>query len=254
MSETSPTISSSLAPRRHQRSARNYLLDRSFQLKYASLLAGVVLALSATLGVLLWRTSSQVIAQGRETVERGKLVIVQSRRVNEVVAMNIAKEYKDDPVLARTFAESAASDDRSLQDEQQRLERDAVALEQHQRNLIWGLVVALVVLVVAAFAIGIVFTHKVAGPLFKMKRLLREVGDGKLVVRDRLRKGDELQHFFESFERMVDDLRARQVDEIAKVDAALEKLSAATGTASPDAEGMALLKQLRKEMQAQIEG
>jgi geranylgeranyl reductase len=54
---------------------------------------------------------------------------------------------------------------------------------------------------------GIVFTHKVAGPIFKMKRLLRQVGAGKLVLRERLRKGDELQHFFEVFEEMVAELR-----------------------------------------------
>ena len=97
---------------------------------------------------------------------------------------------------------------------------------------------------------GIIFTHKVAGPIFKMKRLLREIGEGKLVLRERLRKGDELQHFFETFEKMVNDLRHNQEVEIAKVDEIIVRLDASP--ASPeegDAEdrGIEMLRRLRRE-------
>ena len=90
-----------------------------------------------------------------------------------------------------------------------------------------------------------------------MKRLLREVGAGKLVVRERLRKGDELQHFFEVFEKMVTELRRRQEAEIAKVDGILEKLSDAPlsnrGLKEFDDDGVEALRQLRREMQEQLE-
>jgi len=244
-------------PNRHQRSAKNYLLDRHFQLKYTGFLVGVAVLLSLVLGVVLFRTSSEVIEQGKTTVERGKQVISQSRKVSQVVAMNIAKEYKDDPELAKTFGEAAAKDDAKLQEEQAQLERDAVFLASQQRALLAGLVVGLGVLVIAIGLLGIVFTHKVAGPIFKMKRLLREVGCGKLLIRERLRKGDELKDFFETFERMVEDLRGRQMAEIAKVDQILEKLSAAPmsqrGMKEFDEEGVSLLKQLRHEMQDQLD-
>ncbi len=270
---------------RQQRSARNYLLDRNFQLKYTALLVGIALALSVALGLILWRTSSKVIEQsqraveqgretvkqGQETIDRGKQVLVQSRRVSQVVAMNIAKEYKDDPELAKTFNESAAKDEAKLKEEQDRLERDAaflaaraselelqaqtVALQQNA--LLIGLVAGLGLLVICVGLAGIVFTHKVAGPIFKMKRLLRQVGEGKLVVREKLRKGDELQHFFEAFENMVNDLRGRQLAEISKVDKILDRLVAAPmsqqGMREVDEDGVELLKQLRREMQDQID-
>jgi hypothetical protein len=270
---------------RHQRSVKNYLLDRHFQLKYTGLLLGVALLLSAGLGVVLWMTSSKVIEQslraveqgrttvkqGQETVERGKQVVVQSRRVSQVVAMNIAKEYKDDPELAKTFGDAAAQDEKKLADEQARLEREAeilkqraseleqqaVEAEQRQRDLLLGLVIALAVLVLGVSVAGIVFTHKVAGPIYKMKRLLREVGEGKLVLREKLRKGDELQDFFEAFELMVADLRHHQESEIEKLDRILELLSEAPrsqrGMKELDDDGIELLKQLRREMQAQLE-
>lgn len=241
----------------YRRSARNYLIDRNFQLRYAGFLAGTTLLVSIVLGTLLFHTSSEVIEQGTKTVERGQLVIQQSRKVSQVVAMNIAKEYKDDPELAKTFGEESAKDEQKLKDEQLRLERDAAFLAKQQQTLLGGLVAILAMLVIGMGLLGIVFTHKVAGPVYKMKRLLREVGAGKLVVRERLRKGDELQHFFEAFEKMVDELRKRQEAEIAKVDHILEKLSEAPlssrGTKEFDQDGIELLKQLRREMQDQIE-
>jgi nitrogen fixation/metabolism regulation signal transduction histidine kinase len=242
----------------HQRSVRNYLLDRNFQLKYSGLLAGTVLLISIALGVLVWETSTEVIVQGQKTVERGQQVVVQSRRVSQVVSMNIAKCYPDDPELAKTFGDGASDDEKKLTEEQQRLEHDATFLGQQQRQLFGGLVTILSVLVIAVGVVGIVFTHKVAGPIFKMKRLLRQVGEGKLVVRERLRKGDELQHFFEVFEGMVGELRKRQEAEIARVDKILEKLSEAPvssrGMKEFDDDGVEMLRQLRREMADQLEG
>jgi hypothetical protein len=284
---------------RHQRSPKNYLLDRNFQLKYTSFLVGIALAISVGLGVMLWSTSSKVleqsqravdqsqraveqgretVKQGPETIERGKQVIVQSRRVSQVVAMNIAKEYAGDPELAKTFGESAQRDEAKLKEEQDQLERDAAflgtrakeleqqakdvetqaqALASQQRTMLFGIVILLALLVTFVGVAGIVFTHKVAGPIHKMKRLIRQVGEGKLVVREKLRKGDELQHFFEAFELMVEDLRGRQRAEIAKVDGILARLSDAPlsqrGLKEFDEDGVEMLRQLRREMQDQLD-
>ncbi|MEJ7733335.1 MAG: HAMP domain-containing protein, partial [Polyangiaceae bacterium] len=134
---------------RHHRSARNYLLDTHFQLKYTGFLVGIAVFLSVALGLVLWTTSRKVVEEsqatvvqgqatverGQETVERGKEVVVQSKRVSQVVAMNIAKEYKDDPELAKTFAEAAAQDDKKLEEEQVRLQRDADELKKQASEL-----------------------------------------------------------------------------------------------------------------------
>jgi nitrogen fixation/metabolism regulation signal transduction histidine kinase len=278
MSEQSAVASQ----QRFQRSARNYLLDRHFQLKYTGFLVGVALFLSTALGLLLWNSSSQIIRQseraveqgretvkqGQETVARGQQVIQLSRQVSQVVAMNIAKEYKDDPELAKTFGQDAQRDESKLKEEQAKLEKDAAYLSaraqelaeqsdgvaRSQRELLWGLVAVLALLVVGIGLAGIVFTHKIAGPIFKMKRLLREVGEGKLVLREKLRKGDELQHFFEAFEKMVEDMRRHQQGEIAKVDEILARLEGAgAGKTEIDVEGVELLRRLRRDMQSQLE-
>src|SRR6185436_522998 len=132
-------------------------------------------------------------------------------------------------------------------------ELQATNVATQQNVLLLGLVAGLGLLVICVGLAGIVFTHKVAGPIFKMKRLLRQVGEGKLVVREKLRKGDELQHFFETFENMVNDLRRAQTAEISKVDKILERLAdspmSTRGMREVDENGVELLKQLRREMQ-----
>ncbi len=70
---------------------------------------------------------------------------------------------------------------------------------------------------------GIVVTHKLVGPAYRMKQLLREVRDGRLRVQGRLRKGDELQDIFEAFHEMILSLRAAQEQEISLLEAAITR-------------------------------
>jgi len=249
---------------RRQRSLRNYLLDAHFQLKYTGYLLAIAVFISATLGTLLWSVSREVIAeseetvkQGQETVERGQEVLRESQKVSAVVHMNIVKDpvYGANPELAAVFNESAREQDQRLEEQQRRLQTAASALEQRSRDIarqqtrmLLGLVFGLSLLVIAIGAAGIVVTHRVAGPIYKMKKLLGYVGDGHLHLNQKLRKGDELQHFFDSFEKMVDSLRRRQEIEIAKLDQAIITLQAAV----PDEQLMAL-KALRQEMQEALE-
>lgn len=245
---------------RHQRSFKNYLLDPHFQLKYTGYLVLIALVLSAALGGILWRTSDAVISQsqqsvklGEEVVQRGRDVVAESKKVSQVVKMNIVKDpdYKDNPALRDAFDEDAKAQDDLLNKQQADLESQASALKQQsmgleaqRRTVSWVLVGVLVALVVLIGLAGIMVTHRIAGPIFKMKRHLRDVGSGRLTVPNPLRKGDELVHFFDTFADMVRDLRARQEAEIAKLDSALESLA---GKASP--EDLQPLYTLRKEMQ-----
>lgn len=73
-------------------------------------------------------------------------------------------------------------------------------------------------LVLSAF--GIVLTHKVAGPLFKVTLYLDKIRDGKLGQVYALRKGDQLVEFFDHFKGAHDSLRARATEDIALLDKA----------------------------------
>jgi len=80
------------------------------------------------------------------------------------------------------------------------------------------------VLSVVLAAYGIVLTHKVAGPLFKITGHLDKIRDGKLGVVYNLRKGDQLVDFFDHFKSAHDALRARTEEDIALLDKAIAQL------------------------------
>ena len=91
----------------------------------------------------------------------------------------------------------------------------------NDRMMMIVLVIFGVLLCVVLTMYGIVLTHKVAGPLFKVSTHLDKIRDGRLGVVYDLRKGDELVDFFEHFKSAHDALRARTEADIALLDKAL---------------------------------
>lgn len=249
---------------RQQRHLKNFLLDRRFQLKYAGYLMLIAVVLSVSLGVILWRTGQQVVLQSQKNVEQGEKVVTlgrevvaESRKVSDVVQMNIVKDpvYSDNPALLDAFKRDSEAQDARLKSQQARLVQQSRSLKQQsaalvsfQRQMLITLCAVLSLLVVLIGLAGIVVTHKIAGPIFKMKRQIREVGEGNLRVPTKLRKGDELVDFFRAFETMVVNLRRRQTEEIEKLDWAIARVE---GKATDD--DLAPLRQLRRDMQAALD-
>jgi nitrogen fixation/metabolism regulation signal transduction histidine kinase len=249
--------------RRHKRHLKNYLIDRSFQLKYAAFLSAVVAVLSVGLGTLLWDVSQSLVsqtrdavAQGQQVVELGKKVAAESHKVSEVVRMNIVKdpEYSDNPELLAAFQGDndkkkgvIEAQQRALVAQATSLEEQAASIEKQQSILLTAIYAALIALVVLVGLAGIVFTHKVAGPIFKMTMQINELGEGHWKVPAPLRKGDELAHFFQAWASTVQSLRAQREAEIAKLDAVLEGLDDSDDQA-------AALRSLRDDLRAVLDG
>jgi nitrogen fixation/metabolism regulation signal transduction histidine kinase len=247
---------------RHRRQLRNYLLDRSFQLKYAGYLFGVAAILSAVLGYLLWSTSRSLIEQSKKTVDQGTQVVTlgrnvvdESRKVSAVVEMNIVKEYGDSPELLQTFKTDNSALEKTLSEQQKALELQATALADQsasianqQKTLLTTLFALLAILVVGVGLAGIVVTHKVAGPIYKMKRQIRTLAAGSWRIPDPLRKGDELTEFFDTFREMVRAVREHQEEEIGRLDSVITKLRDKV-----DGDDLGPLEALRSEMQARLE-
>lgn len=248
---------------RRQRRVKNYLLDTHFQLKYAGYLVLIAVMLSSVLGFMLFKTSSAVIdqsftavAKGEEVVARGREVVAESQKVSAVVQMNIVKDpvYSDNPALLEAFKADAAQQDERLKKQQESLQRQAselkeqaAALVQQRKVVLSSLFGGLFLLVVLLGLAGIVVTHRVAGPVHKMKMNLRAVADGQLRVPTPLRRGDELVDFFEAYRSMVIKLRERQEHEISRIDVAVAALEPRAG-----AESVEPLKALSRDMRAAL--
>lgn len=202
MESTSPKQAST-----YRRSVRNYLLDSRFQLKYTGFLVGVALVISAVTGAVLHSTTRAVVAESSALVD-------ESRKVSEVSRMNIRDLASDSPELLATFNREADAHDRVIAAEQ-------ASLLVRQGRMLASLVGGLALMVAFIGVLGIYFTHKVAGPVHKMKGLLRRVGEGSLRVDSRLRRGDELQDFFDTFTQMVSSLRQIEERQLGDVEMAI---------------------------------
>ncbi len=98
-------------------------------------------------------------------------------------------------------------------------------MEHNDHMLVFVLIGFGLLLSVLLTFYGIVLTHKVAGPLFKVTLYLDKIRDGKLGQVYALRKGDELVEFFDHFKAAHDALRKQEQGDIALLSRAAEKLS-----------------------------
>ena len=93
-------------------------------------------------------------------------------------------------------------------------------LSLHDR--IWLPTALLVVLLVLH---NVIFSHRIAGPLYRIRNDLKRIGDGNLFVQVKLRKNDYLDKEAESINGMIEALRAK----IRNIDLNQRKASAVLG-------------------------
>jgi len=121
--------------------------------------------------------------------------------------------------------------------------------ERYDRNLLLAIGGGILALVLSLGVTGILVTHRVVGPAYKLKRLFQDVSEGHLRVYGKLRQGDELWDVFVEFEKMIEKLRQNQRDEIAQLQTIIDRAKDTTQTDNVVAE----LEGLRDRMQAEID-
>lgn len=180
-----------------KRRLRNFLLDSRFQLKYTGAVVVVTII-------------SAVLVTGIVGGWAGQKAYEFSRGQSEMLTMQQGGggEYVSDELQAY-------------------LEEEARQRDEEVKDQIVGTIVTMVVVVSLVLTLilgftGIVITHKIVGPAYKLKLLLSDVASGKLNVRGGLRRGDELQDVGDAFKSMVSALRERREEELAQVDEILE--------------------------------
>lgn len=120
---------------------------------------------------------------------------------------------------------------------------------EYDRNMAVAIVCGILALCGALGVTGVLITHRVVGPAYKLKRLFQHVIDGHLRLEGRLRKGDELQDVFEAYERMIETLRERQRAQIG----AVEEVIGLSRSSGASAETLARLEQLRQELKVALD-
>jgi hypothetical protein len=219
-------------PATRSRPRRTLLINPAFQFKYTGLLVGVVLVVMVILGAVIWQTMDAAAANAVMAAAQAERATQAAEDSSRVALMDQMMRSADNP-------EAMATIERELNASlaQSRRERSEVgarrdAAQRHRRRMMAILLGGGATLVVLLGLLAIYITQKIVGPAFKLKRLMRRVGTGRLVVRERLRKGDELEDLFDTFMQMTYSLMALQQGRLATVDLAITR--AQRGGADPE--------------------
>ncbi len=206
-----------------QRRVRGYLVDPRFQLKYTALLVAVVLAVMCGLGVVIWRTAESAAENAQVATQQAERAMVESQTSSRITRQTALAQAADSPDLMKMIEEDLDKVDREAANNLADVKRSSLEIEEKRQRMLRLLVGSGVALVVLLSFMGIYITHRIVGPVFKLKRLLRQVGTSRLGVKERLRKGDELEDLFDTFLQMTYSLRALQNGRLATLDATIRK-------------------------------
>lgn len=126
---------------------------------------------------------------------------------------------------------------------------------QSDRTVLWGIIGFGVILVLSIGGVGILLTHKVAGPLYKISTFFGRIRDNRLgPAPAKLRKGDELQDFYLSFRDMHNAVRGRVEEDVKVLENALAALESSPDTRSPTAQrALEDLRALHKRKEDSLE-
>ena len=130
---------------------------------------------------------------------------------------------------------------------------DARALVERSDRLLLGAFAAIAVLLAAALGLlGVVITHRVAGPVFVMGHYLRILAEGRFPRMRTLRRSDELKTFFSTFIDAVDLMKVREARHTAVLEDAVRRMRAAAAVAPELAPAIDALASAAQERRASL--
>jgi len=103
------------------------------------------------------------------------------------------------------------------------------ALVERSDRLLLGAFAAIALLLALALGLlGVVITHRVAGPVFVMGHYLEVIASGRFPRMRTLRRSDDLKPFLKTFIDAVDAMKAREASHAAVLEDAVQRMRAAT--------------------------
>lgn len=127
-------------------------------------------------------------------------------------------------------------------------------LARSDAQVLLVLAAAFGVFLAVLFVVSVVITHHVAGPIFVMKRWVKQLGDGTLPRLRKLRKGDEFVDFFETLRGALESMERRAQQELTVLEAAhgaLAETPGAEGEKARDALST-LIREKKKMLEERI--
>jgi hypothetical protein len=99
-------------------------------------------------------------------------------------------------------------------------------IQRAERQLLMTFLGIAVLMSAALGLVGVLLTHRVAGPVFVMGHYMSVLAEGRYPRMRTLRRNDELKAFFEVFLRAVDRLKTRDAQHVTVLEDAVSRMRA----------------------------
>ena len=127
------------------------------------------------------------------------------------------------------------------------------ALVERSDRLLLAAFGAIAILLGAALGLlGIVITHRVAGPVFVMGHYLEVLAQGRFPRMRTLRRSDELKTFFRTFIDAVDRMKVREAKHAALLEEAVQRMRTAAARSPELAPAIDALASAARERRAAL--
>jgi len=217
-----------MAPR--QRRLRNYLLDAPLQLRFTAVLVLATLLGAGLLGIFLARALNRLAEQAERAVEARAAAAQASHELGNASLSKTLLERFNDPEFTAQLERQSRAIDAAYQAEQVQVAEQRREVARESTRIGWLVVLSVAVFALAVLLLGIVLTHRIAGPVLRVRRLLESLGQGRRdVPRHGLREGDELRELFDAASSLVKTLRTEDEQTFEAVSAALASSSQTDG-------------------------
>lgn len=217
-----------MAAKQYKRSMKNMLIDKRFQLKYTLFVVGVSIAIFIVLGSFYFKERQIASRYGwayyqeRQTsTEIMDINSILERRLPEGEGAAKASPEGVDSDYADSFNDELVGELESREEKLAEAENlksfdpQAAGLTgaRDTRALIL-MTVAVIILVVLLATAGIYLTHRVAGPMFALRRFMDAARGGNWQAIRPFRKGDEFVHLSTAFRELTDAIRGRHRNDV----------------------------------------
>ena len=205
-----------------QRKLRNYLLDVPLQLRFTAVLVLATLLGAGLLGIFLARALNRLSEQAERAVEARAAAAQASHELGNASLSKTLLDRFNDPSFTAQLERQSRAIDAAYQAEQVQVAEQRRDVARESTRIGWLVLFSVLVFALAVLLLGIVITHRIAGPVYRVRRLLLDLGEGRRdVPRHGLRDGDELRELFDAASSLVKTLRAEDESTLEAVSSAL---------------------------------
>jgi nitrogen fixation/metabolism regulation signal transduction histidine kinase len=185
---------------------KQYIIDKGFQLRHTFSIIGVVSVITAV--ILIAITASVVYNNNKLTENNTKITNIYEIENSIFVSLSSLPEAVKDPTLKQALIQNAKNHDRNMETLNRIISFNTTII-RYNKILLASILAIILAESMALYIILIRKTHRISGPIYVISNFMKDIIEGRDPKLRPLRKGDELQDFYDLFQNMVKAIRSR---------------------------------------------